>query len=112
MTQRSANICIVVIGILPQSTARCNKVKLHWPRLVLGWVTVLVYSVDSPSDETLNRGPLSLLLWRQYEFHFGINLVQFSFIFFFQSEYQALTLADQFDYPIDIPMPLEITVHH
>ena len=33
---------------------------------------------DSPSDETLNRGPLALLLWRQYEFPFGINIVQFS----------------------------------
>ena len=40
-------------------------------------------SADSPSDETLNRGPLALLLRRQYEFPFGIILVQFSF--FFQS---------------------------
>ena len=30
------------------------------------------------SGETLNRGPLALLLLRQYEFHSGINLVQFS----------------------------------
>ena len=36
-------------------------------------------SVDSPLDETLNRGPLALLLRRQYEFPFGINIVQFSF---------------------------------
>ena len=35
-------------------------------------------SADSPSDETLNRGPLALLLRRQYEFPFGINAVQFS----------------------------------
>ena len=35
-------------------------------------------SVDSPSDETLNRGPLLLLLRRQYEFPFGIIIVQFS----------------------------------
>ena len=42
-------------------------------------------SADSPSDETLNRGPLALLLWRQYEFPFGINIVQFS-NFNFQSE--------------------------
>ena len=35
-------------------------------------------SVDRPSDETLNRGPLALLFRRQYEFPFGINLVQFS----------------------------------
>ena len=34
---------------------------------------------DSPLGETLNRGPLALLLWRQYEFPFGINIVQFSF---------------------------------
>ena len=35
-------------------------------------------SADSPSDETLNQGPLALLLLRQYEFPFGINIVQFS----------------------------------
>ena len=34
-------------------------------------------STDSPSDETLNWGPQALLLWRQYEFPFGINIVQF-----------------------------------
>ena len=39
-------------------------------------------SADSPSNETLNRGPLALLLRRQYEFPFGINTVQFSFSFF------------------------------
>ena len=38
-------------------------------------------SADSPSDETLNRGPLALLLRREYEFPFGINIVQFSFFF-------------------------------
>ena len=31
-----------------------------------------------PSDETLNRGALALLLRKQYEFPFGINIVQFS----------------------------------
>ena len=46
-------------------------------------------SDDSPSDETLNRGPLALLLRRQYEFPFGINIVQFSF--FFSSLYLGLT---------------------
>ena len=30
-------------------------------------------SADSLSDETLNRGPLALLLRRQYEFPFGIR---------------------------------------
>ena len=39
-------------------------------------------SADSPSDETLNRGPLALLLRRQYEFPFVINIVQFSIFFF------------------------------
>ena len=34
-------------------------------------------SADSPLDETLNRGPLALLLRRQYEFPFGIYIVQF-----------------------------------
>ena len=38
-------------------------------------------SADSPLDKTLNRGPLALLLRRQYEFPFGINIVQFSFSF-------------------------------
>ena len=35
-------------------------------------------SADSPSDDTLNRGPLALLLRQQYEFPFGIDRVQFS----------------------------------
>ena len=39
-------------------------------------------TADSPSDETLNRGPLVLLLRRQYEFPFGIDIVQFSFFHF------------------------------
>ena len=38
-------------------------------------------SADSPSDETLNQGSLALLLRRQYEFPFGINIVQFSIFF-------------------------------
>ena len=40
-------------------------------------------SADSPWDETLNQGPLALLLRRQYEFPFGISIVQFSFLFHF-----------------------------
>ena len=39
-------------------------------------------SDDSHSDKTLNRGPLALLLRRQYEFPFGINIVQFFFSIF------------------------------
>ena len=38
----------------------------------------MTISADSPLDETLNQGPLALLLRRQYEFLFGINIVQFS----------------------------------
>ena len=38
-------------------------------------------SADCPSDETLNRGPMALLLRRQYEFPLGIDIVQFSFSF-------------------------------
>ena len=37
-------------------------------------------SADSPLDEILNRGPLALLLQRQYEFPFGIIIVQLSII--------------------------------
>ena len=47
-------------------------------------------SVDSHSDETLNQSPLALLLRQQYEFPFGIDIVQFIihnyFIFVFQEE--------------------------
>ena len=39
-------------------------------------------SADSSLDEILNRGPLALLLRRQYEFPFGINIVQFFFSIF------------------------------
>ena len=54
-------------------------------------------SANSPSDETLNRGPLGLLLWRQYEFPFGINVVQFS-MFNFQIFFQpSLALVSQND---------------
>ena len=53
-------------------------------------------SADSPSDETLNRGPLALLLRRQYEyeFPFGINIVQFSFFFSLRSPIQVQTKAE------------------
>ena len=55
-------------------------------------------SADSPSDETLNQGPLALILHRQYEFPFGINIVQisiFKFMFLLimgvESTYQKQT---------------------
>ena len=53
-------------------------------------------SGDSLSDETLNRGPLALLLMRQYEFPSGIDIVQFSFFFEFSSFYQKLFTYFQF----------------
>ena len=66
-------------------------------------------SADSPSDETLNRGTLALLLRRQYEFPFGIvqfsifnfnmispldsnPIVLISFSMFFSSQVSALLL--------------------
>ena len=47
-------------------------------------------SADSSSDETLNRGPLALRSRRQYEFPFGINIVQFSFFPIFISVHVKL----------------------
>ena len=49
-------------------------------------------SADSPSDETLNRGPLALLLRRLYGFPFENYILQFSFSFFFSWEQLWLTL--------------------
>ena len=40
-------------------------------------------SADSASDETLNRGPLALLLRRQYEFPFDAYSAIFIFVFIF-----------------------------
>ena len=70
------------IGILLLSTA-WSWVKQHWPRFVLGWVTILLcqFFVDIPSDQTLN---LALLLRRPNEFPFGINIVEFIFSFSFR----------------------------
>ena len=50
-------------------------------------------SADGHSDETLNRDPLVLLLWQQYEYPFGINIVQFSF--FFQMRCQVVPGAQR-----------------
>ena len=52
-------------------------------------------SADSPSDETLNRGTLGLLLRRQYEFPFGINIVQFSIFQFFPFSIKSLSGKSQ-----------------
>ena len=67
----------MVIGILLWSTAWYTGVNT-W----MGDRISILISVGSPSDETLNRGFLALLLWRQYEFPFGINKVQFFFFIF------------------------------
>ena len=53
-------------------------------------------SVDSPSVETLNRGPMALLLRRQYEFPFAAfgliaHTISAIFIFialFFEHQYE------------------------
>ena len=62
-------------------TATVNRL-VHWGlatlALVITWMgdrISMSISVDSPSEETLNRGPLALLLRRQHEFPFGINIV-------------------------------------
>ena len=63
-------------------TAIVNRL-VHWGKAtsdsVRTWMGIsMSISVDSNSEETLNRGPLALLLWRQYEFTFGTNILQFS----------------------------------
>ena len=68
-------------------------------------------SVDSPSYKISNRGPLALLLQRQYEFPFGINIVPFS-IFNFQDRW--IKLADAGNRTLDnlrlSPMHFELTL--
>ena len=50
----------------------------------MGECSSMSISADSPLDETLTRGTSALLLHRQYEFPFGIDIVQFcGFGFFF-----------------------------
>ena len=85
------------IGILLRPTARYNQVKQYRPRLVLGWVTVLVcqYLLIVLRDETLNRGSLGLLVRRQYEFPCGIDIVQLSFFFFFNFHNHLLYVSDK-----------------
>ena len=43
-------------------------------------------SVNSSLDETLKWDPLALLMRQQYEFPFGINVVQFSIFNFFSTK--------------------------
>ena len=68
----TANInCVVQVGYTSASVST-------W----MGDRISMSSSIDSPLDETLNQGPLALLLWIQYEFPFGINNVQFSISFY------------------------------
>ena len=53
-------------------------------------------SVDSPPDETLNRGPLALLLQRQYEFPSEIDIVQFQFSFDFVNQPNFFLFVKEF----------------
>ena len=75
----------VAIGIPLRPTTLYAGAKQHRPWYVtwMGYHSGMSISADSPSDETLNRGPLALLLRRQYQFSFRINIMQFS-IFNFQ----------------------------
>ena len=67
----------MVIDILLQSTAWFNKVKQHWPWLVLGWVTVLVCQFLLGWD--FKPRSLALFLRWQHEIPLGIDITQFSF---------------------------------
>ena len=64
-------------------TALYAKVKQQrpWFCTCMGDRSGMSIYADSPSAETLNRGPLALLLRQQYEFPLRINIGQFSFIF-------------------------------
>ena len=68
------------IGIPLPPTVQYTGVKQHRPWFCtwMGDRSNVSNSADSSSDETLNQGPMALLLWRQYEFPSGINIVQFS----------------------------------
>ena len=65
-------------------------------------------SADSPSDETLNWGPLVLLLRRQYEFPFALIIVQFSISVYSPLDDNlnrgslALLLRQQYEFPFGI----------
>ena len=77
----------MVIDILLRTTAWYNWVK-ETSASVYTWMgdrISMSFSVDSSSDETLNRGPLALLLWRQYELPFKIIIVLFSIFNFHAS---------------------------
>ena len=66
------------------ATVNC-LIHRYTAALVCTWIGErlnMSISVDSPSNETLDRGPLALPLQGQYEFPFGINVVEFSSFFF------------------------------
>ena len=76
--EQNENKNSVVIGILLQSTAWCTGVKQHRPWFVLRWVTVIVCQILLIILRMKLYNALFMLLQRQYEFPFGINIVQFS----------------------------------
>ena len=82
-----SSICLLFITfcIPPFVSGYWHTITAKRLALVCTWMGersgMSIYA-DSPSNETLNRGPLALLLRRQYEFRFGIDIVQFSFFFF------------------------------
>ena len=49
-----------------------------WYKLYTSSNKEMLHLTTTSADETLNWGPLALLLRQQYEFPFGINTVQFS----------------------------------
>ena len=64
----------------------------------------MLISADSLSDETLNQGPLALLLRRQYEFTPEIDIAQFSVVSPLDETLNrgllALLLCDSMNFPL------------
>ena len=75
----------VVIGILLQSTAWYTGVKQHWPRLLLGWVTVLVcqFLLIVLQMRLLTQVPLRCSCGDSMNFPLGFIWCNFYFLFFF-----------------------------
>ena len=88
LSQYSSNLScsmLVVIGILLQSTSRCNRVKQHW--LVLGWMTVLVcqFLLIVLRMRLWSEVPWHCSCSNNMNFPLGLKKVHFS-IFFFHND--------------------------
>ena len=57
---------LVHLGLASANTCKGDRISMS-----------ISVDIDSPLDETLNRGPLVQLLRQQYEFPFRINILQF-----------------------------------